>query len=111
MIPIYTVSFNSIAVKAMDFAEAFFRATNFGKQYNFMLERTLAFLLPITDDIETTFYRMLQQAVRMDCTHGAQILLRLGKQRGFRKDWWIQEPIGESPLIQSVQVGSRELFD
>ncbi|KAI3337493.1 hypothetical protein HD806DRAFT_543120 [Xylariaceae sp. AK1471] len=111
LLPLYTIPFNSIAVKAMDFPESFFRAINFGDQYNRMLEQTLNFLLPTTDDIEKVCYRMLQQAVKSDCIHAAQILIRLGEQRGFRQKWLIQKPINESPFIESIRIGSREVFD
>jgi hypothetical protein len=111
LLPLNTIPFNSIAVKAMDLPESFFRAINFGDQYNRMLEQTLTFLLPVTDNIEQVCYSMLQQAARKDCIPAAQLLIRLGERRAFHKHWWIRTPIEESPFMESIRVGSRELFN
>lgn len=111
LLPLYTIPFNSIAVKAMDLPESFFRAINFGDQYNRMLEQTLTFLLPNTDDIEQVCYSMLQQAARKDCISAAQVLIRLRERRAFHKHWWIRTPIRDSPFMESIRVGSRELFE
>jgi hypothetical protein len=110
LLPLHKVPFNSLAIAAMDLPESFFRAINYGDKYANALERTICFLLTTKKDTVSLSYSMLTEAVARYSVDAVSIILREGRKRGFSKHWWMQQPIQNSPLIESIRLGSRETY-
>jgi hypothetical protein len=110
LLPRHKVPFNSPAIAAMDLPESFFRAINYGDKYANALERTICFLLTTKKDNVSLSYSMLTEAVTRHSVDSVSILLREGRKRGFSKHWWMQRPIQNSPLMNSIRLGSRETY-
>ncbi len=110
LLPLHKVPFNSLALAAMDLPESFFRAINYGDKYTDALEGTIRFLLTTGKDKVSLSYSMLIEAVARHSVDAVSIMLCEGRNRGFSKYWWMQDPIADSPLMESINLGSRETY-
>lgn len=110
LLPLHKVPFNSVAVAAMDLPESFFRAINYGDKYADSLERTIRFLLTTRKDVTSLSYSMLKEATARGSVDAVNFILREGRERGFQERWWLRGPISDSPLLESIRLGSRETY-
>jgi hypothetical protein len=113
LVHLHEVPFKSVVIEASDLPESFFRAINYGSKYANALQKTIDLLLWITpndEGLETMVYSMLTSAVKSNSVDAVQILLQQAKQQGFRKRWWLQGPLDDSPLMLSISYGFRDIY-
>jgi hypothetical protein len=113
LLPLHKVPFKSVAIGALDLPESFFRAINYGSEYNEAMHQTIDFLLSMEDTAEKVkklAYTMLIAAVNSNSVDAVRILLDQGRQREFPRRWWLQGPLDDSPFMLSIRHGHREVF-
>jgi hypothetical protein len=76
----------------------------------FQQEDTIKFLLTTQKDVERLSYLILNAAVRNNSVDAVRFLLKEARSRGFPARWWVQGPLDNCPLMESISFGFRGAF-
>lgn len=93
--------------------ESFTRAVMYGRSADDILRETLALIWQ--DDIEyfkQNAFTQLSQAVVANSSTAVQEVLDEARRLGLQNDWWCSTAnIWDSPLMLSIRLGFRDIFD